>query len=74
MSAKPASDRLDPLPQKWFDENRERFDASTTETVLKVAKCDHFFYRKDSQTVECKHCRAGWIDNGAWNVVDGKIT
>ena len=61
------------IPQKWYDENRERFDAETTQAPRETKPCQHYFIRVMPTRVQCKFCHAGWFDNGDWKVKDGKV-
>jgi len=61
------------IPQDYYDNNKERFDADSTGVILDPKKCDHYFVRIASTTVECRDCTAGWVDMGKWKIEDGKI-
>lgn len=65
--------RLPPIPQEYYDDNRERFDAETTIAPNEQDKCDHYLVRKKYIEVECKHCKTTWRDMGEWTIKDGKI-
>lgn len=68
-------DQLDPIPQEFFDENRERFDGVTdTFDVEKFKeKCVHQFERISYSQIHCKKCLIGLIDNSSFILQDGKI-
>jgi len=55
--------KLPPLPQEYFDENRELFEAETTIFDEKPYNYHgHRFYRKSATDIGCKDCANGWID------------
>lgn len=65
---------LPPIPQEWWDENRERFGAETESwSATPPSPCKHYFYRKTATEIGCKNCTAGWIDLGALKVQGGQI-
>ncbi len=61
------------IPQTYYDDNKERFDAVSTGVDIKGDACEHYFVRIASTTVECKKCTAGWTDMGKWIILDGKV-
>lgn len=52
------------IDQKWFDENRERFDAETTVSESMAQHCQHEPTRISASDVVCKKCHVGWVDTG----------
>lgn len=64
---------LPPISQEYFDENRERFEAETTQAPNKAERCNHFFKRISAIEVGCANCTASWFDHGTWNIEDGKL-
>lgn len=54
--------KLPQLSQDYFNENRERFDAETTEAPVRIDKHIHDFIRKTGSEIGCKSCTAGWLD------------
>lgn len=66
------SERLTPISQEWFDDNRERFQAKTQAVETKsIERCQHYLIRVDKTRVQCKYCNAGWIDNGVFRIENG---
>lgn len=64
-----------PIHQGWYDDNRQRFEADSTNVSNQMpGKCQHYFQRVNSTSVECRNCRMGWIDLGRWKVENGKIS
>lgn len=64
-----------PLPQEYFDENRELFNAETTTFEIKAPeKHDHIFYKKTATEVACRNCTSGWLDPDGrfWQLVASK--
>lgn len=61
------------VPQEYWDENRERFNAETTITEGEPPKCKHYFRRVSATEIYCKKCRVGWIDMGKFEVKNGRI-
>lgn len=70
------------VPQEWYNENRERFNARTevfegdapTQTGdFAEFNTKHHFYRKSATEVWCEHCPARWADLGEWTLKHGKI-
>lgn len=64
---------LPPLSQEYFDDNRMRFNADTTEAPNKLTPCPHSFRRINSQEVGCEYCTNIWEDKGQWVIKDGKV-
>ena len=64
---------LPPLPQEYYDENREKYDAETTEAPTNTTGCQHYLYRVSAIDVDCKHCSNRWRDLGEWKLKDGKV-
>lgn len=62
-----------PIPQEYYDENRERFDAETTIAEPSTVQCDHYLKRKSFIEVECVKCLTVWRDMNEWKIKDGKI-
>lgn len=60
------SEPLAPLPDSAFDGER-------TVVTTPPQKCTHYLIRRTRENVECCNCAAGWIDNGRWKILDGKI-
>lgn len=59
--------KLPPIPQEYFDDNRERFGAESYSLDIKAFKdrCSHDeVTRISSQEVKCLKCHMGWIDQG----------
>lgn len=66
-----AKKRLRPIDQKWYDENRDRFDANTTTAPLQSDPHEHY-YRREGRKILCS-CGAGLYDDGSLNIKDGKL-
>lgn len=48
--------------QKWYDNNRKRFDAETTVADMTITKCVHKNIKRVSAIeIRCE-CGAGWTD------------
>lgn len=55
--------------QSFYDDNRARFDAETTQVPATFKKCTHKrLQRVSASEVQCA-CGAGWIENGKWQWV-----
>lgn len=68
------SDNLPPIPQEWYSENRERFNADFSAIEFKTgASCDHHVIRVSYTEVKCTKCNAGWIDMHRFQIENGKI-
>jgi len=68
--------KLPPIPQSWYDDNRERFEAETTIVPIELPPhCTHqgTMKRISFSQVECTRCHAGWIDGGSWTIENGSI-
>lgn len=62
-----SKDKLPPLEQSFFQDNRERFEAESSAITIKSlsdTKCIHQLYRKSATEIACKSCLAGWYDMG----------
>lgn len=66
---------LPPVDQKFYEENRKRFEAETHSVdITNLNKgCSHFFVRKSPTDVGCKLCPVGWIDGGRFIIENGKL-
>ena len=54
--------KLPPLSQKWFDENRQLFNAETTIAEnTPPQQCKHEKLIFKGTNVECAQCFSGWI-------------
>lgn len=66
----------DNIPQKYYDENRQRFDADTSSfdlQELRKNRCDHFFRRRSWGEVECQKCHIGYSDAHRFIIENGKL-
>ena len=73
---KNVGNNLGSVPQKYFEDNRNRFEAETTAFELKNLKdnrCTHHFFRKNWGQIECKRCRIGYFDNNIFKIKEGKL-
>lgn len=62
-----SNDKLPPLEQDFFDDNRLRFEAQSSSLSVKSvlsARCDHVLYRKSATEIACRSCSCGWYDMG----------
>lgn len=67
------SDKLPPLSQSYYDDNRERFGAETAQIESTIPACKHFVARKSATEVSCSRCHMTWIDMGRFVIKDGEI-
>lgn len=69
------SNPLPPLPQDYFDDNRETYGAETSIAPLDSLndKCRHYLVRISGSELKCKRCPAFWIDAGRFDIQDGLI-
>jgi len=69
-----SEEKLPPTRQDWYDENRQLYEAETTQVPLAPPDpCPHYFERKDRNFFRCRSCRCEWQDNGRWLIEDGQI-
>lgn len=62
------------IPQEYYNENRERFDAETIAIEVESIQrpCDHYFIVQGTD-LECNKCNAGWPGLAKFiRVVNGK--
>lgn len=66
---------LPPIDQKFYEENRKRFEAETYSVDMERLNkgCSHFYQRKSMTEVNCKLCPVGWIDGGHFIIENGKL-
>lgn len=76
------SKELGPIPQEWFDDNRERFAAETEivgepaqpkRRTFKEFNQKHRFERVSGNEVRCTHCPIGWFDQGRMTIENKRI-
>jgi len=66
--------KLPDIPQSYYDDNRERFGAESYGVEIKKQPgCEHFFFRKSYNEVECQRCHIGYIDEHRFILDKGKI-
>ncbi len=56
--------KLPDIDQKWFNENRARFNAETHTFTLPENTHKHTFYRKSPIEIACRTCGKVWRDMG----------
>ena len=66
--------KLSPLPQEYYDENRDLYGAETSFADLSLPeKCEHYFKRIGAY-IECDRCPFGLHDpQFEFKIIDGKI-
>ncbi len=64
-----------PIPQEYYNENRERFDAETSNVAIEQIsrRCKHHLI-VEGTNIECTNCNNGWIGLAKYiRIVNGKV-
>lgn len=65
---------MDNTDDKLDGELEKQYGKPDSELIfLKDNKCEHFYIRKSASDIGCNNCYNGWIDNGKFDIQDGKI-